>query len=604
MGKRKGSPDRRSGKKRRTAARGSRRAPSSAGVASARRRQESSPPQDAALPVDAEEEGEVLVAQWRATRAGPRAGRGFHFQDAVGAWLAVQVAVAAIDARALVPEGLEDMSLEGGKPLHIQVKSRVERLGPFPPRLAARHILDAWSRHQVRLEKDARLAVVLERGVGGEPDLNRLDRVLADSLSTGSPLQAGIERLAAERGIGSDELDSLLATTAVLGTTWEVITAETTGHLGNIVSVPPSALILLARELRIVVAEVSDANEAAQYDERRSLDRTGLIAGITRSAEHIDLDSLESAIRKGICEPLELDQPTDADDRFYEGTSTQPSHVAAGLVVPRPDVVAEVLAGLQDQSAAVLTGPSGVGKSAVLWTVPLALPGVLWFRVRRLSAEDAPVLIRLARAYGATREAPVGFLVDSAGTSDFRGWARLRAEAAAVPGVLLVGTARREDLMTLGDLSGCATVTVSLNEASAEAIFAGLVRRGATAAPHWAEAFERSSGLTLEFTHILTSGRRLDDVVGEQVRRRIDEGRHRELEVLSLVSVADRWAATVSTADVAAACGGSDFELRQTVSRLAEEHLLVERDGIMSGLHRLRSATRSTRNHRRMLRPR
>ncbi len=151
--------------------------------------------------------------------------------------------------------------------------------------------------------------------------------------------------------------------------------------------------------------------------------------------------------------------------------------------------------------------------------------------------------------------------------------------------------------MALGDLSGCATIMVSLNEAAAETIYTGLVRRGATAAPHWAEAFERSSGLTLEFTHILTRGHRLDDVVGEQVRRCVDEGRLRELEVLSLVSVADRWAAMIATADVTRACDVTDFELRQAVSRLAEEHLLVEQDGYMYGLHRLRSTAISNAIH-------
>ena len=46
--------------------------------------------------------------------------------------------------------------------------------------------------------------------------------------------------------------------------------------------------------------------------------------------------------------------------------------------------------------------------------------------------------------------------------------------------------------------------------------------------------------------------------------RRVEEGRLRELEVLSLVSVADRWTATISTANVASACGASDFELRHS----------------------------------------
>lgn len=548
-------------------------------------------------PADGDDAGEVLVVQWQGTRSGARAGRGFHFQDAVGAWLAAMVAEGTVGATSLVPEGFEDMSLEGPQPRQVQIKSRVRHLGPFPVAVACRHVLDAWERHAARVSDGSRLTVVFERGVESELNLRGLDQTLEESLSSDSALRSALQDAATRRGMRRPDLDHLLSTTAVVGTTWEEVTQATIAHLRTRLALPPSALTFVARQLRIEVAEASDANATADYENRRSLNRTELVAAIDTAAEHIDIDSLESALRDGLCEPLDLTQPAISDERFYEGTATQPAHVAAGLVVPRPLVMAEVLAGLQQRSAAVITGPSGVGKSAVLWTVPLALPGVLWFRVRRLLDEDAPPLIRLARAYGVAHDAPVGFLVDSAGTGDFDGWARLRAEAAAVPGVLLVATARSEDLMTLGDLSGSATITVRLDEAAAEAIFNGLSRRGATTAPHWAEAFAKSKGLTLEFTHMLTSGRRLQDVIDEQIRRRVDERRHRELEVLSLVSVADRWSATLSAAAVATACGATVFQLRESVTRLAEEHLMVERDGVMSGLHRIRSGAISDAVH-------
>ncbi|MDE0170363.1 MAG: hypothetical protein OXS29_12775, partial [bacterium] len=78
-----------------------------------------------------------------------------------------------------------------------------------------------------------------------------------------------------------------------------------------------------------------------------------------------------------------------------------------------------------------------------------------------------------------------------------------------------------EDLMSLGDLSGCATVKVRLDENAAETIFQGLVRRGATTCPQWKEAFRESDGLTVEFTHMVTTGRSLRGVIGEQVQGRI-----------------------------------------------------------------------------------
>jgi hypothetical protein len=118
----------------------------------------------------ASEDGERLVAHWQSSRAGARAGRGFHFQDAVGAWLAAQIAVGEIQATMLVPEGLEDLWLSGSLSIHVQVKSRVERLGPFPAWLASRHIMDACDRPVSRATGGG-LMVALERGVEGEAGL-------------------------------------------------------------------------------------------------------------------------------------------------------------------------------------------------------------------------------------------------------------------------------------------------------------------------------------------------------------------------------------------------------------------------------------------------
>ncbi len=283
-----------------------------------------------------EDVGELLVAQWQSTRWGARSGRGYHFQDAVGAWLAAQLATGTLDATSIVPEGLEDMSIEGEQPLHVQIKSRVEHLGPFSPRDAARHILSAWKRRRSVVENGTRLALVLERGVNGEHALDVLDLPLAYCLSMDSPLRGAVNDLAAEQGISSEEVERALSSVAVLGTTWAAVTAGTTELLSNLVAVPPSALALLVRELHFVVAGASDANATTDYRNRRALNRTSLVAAVTRVAEQIDLDSLESAIRDGICESLDLSQPGEADDRFYEGTSTQPAHVAAGLISPAP----------------------------------------------------------------------------------------------------------------------------------------------------------------------------------------------------------------------------------------------------------------------------
>ena len=495
-------------------------------------------------------EGSGPALRWKGERHGARTGRGIHFQDAAVTWLAAKVAAGNIPNVLVVPEGSEDVLLEGGARWHVQVKSRVERRGLFSAPEAAGHILGAWGRHAGRDEVGSRLVVVFESGVEGETPSNDLDRTLAQSLADGSEVLNSLREEGSELRM---DVGRLLSSTVVVGISWDDITAETVACLSEQLELPPAALRLVADQLRVFLASAADDNETPIYEQRRSLDRTELNNEITRIAGMIDIESLEAAIQQGICEPLEYGShaSTDSGDRFYEGAATQPFHVASGLVVRRGDVIERVLFGLDERSAVVIIGPSGVGKSAVLWTIPREpeLRRVAWFRVRRLAdSEDVPAIVRLARAYCASPSVPIGFLVDSAGTGDFAGWARLRAEAAAVSGLLLVATARHEDLAALGDLAECATVAVQLDEPAAEAIHGRLVASGATTVAHWREAFDKSGGLTLEFTHLLTRGKRLRDVIDDQIRRRIRENRDEELEVLALVSVADRWSATVSTA--------------------------------------------------------
>src|SRR5688572_30072247 len=71
---------------------------------------------------------------WRRSRSGAHAGRGFHYQDAVAAELAVRGLTGEISVRKIVPEGLEDVSIELDTYwLHLQAKSRRDYRGEFAP---------------------------------------------------------------------------------------------------------------------------------------------------------------------------------------------------------------------------------------------------------------------------------------------------------------------------------------------------------------------------------------------------------------------------------------------------------------------------------------
>jgi hypothetical protein len=148
----------------------------------------------------------------------------------------------------------------------------------------------------------------------------------------------------------------------------------------------------------------------------------------------------------------------DAWLRHRERAAVQPGHVAAGLTVPRPEMVDAVLAGLDRTRACLVAGPSGAGKSAVAWMAAYVARHVLWYRVRRLDEQDVDLLLRLADAAGASPATPVGFVVDGVGVGALAAWDALQREAASRPGVLLLGSVRTEDLFPLATLADCAVV--------------------------------------------------------------------------------------------------------------------------------------------------
>ena len=491
----------------------------------------------------------------------------------------------------IVPEGFDDLQVDADQPAQVEVKSRQGRLGPFPVAVAARHIVDAWLRHVDRFGTDRHLIVVLERGLEGwengfEQPVTEIP--LSRLIEGVDGLEAALAGDIESRGRPPTVAGDMQRGTTLLTCSWDELIADTERHLGFVVNLSTAALGVVARALQVVVANAVDANAEAKFEDRSSLDRTSVVDNINRIAELIDLESMGHALTQGICSPIDK-KPLEIGDYYYEGVSTQPGHVGAGLVVPRTDIVSQTMASLDMSQAVLLVGPSGVGKSAVLWTLPFALPGVLWFRVHRMSDDDVSHVVRLLRAHRVSPEAPVGLLVDAVGNDDLAGWSRLRKAVASIPGALLVGAARSEDLPTLGDLADCRTVGVSLDEEAAEAIHAGLTRRGVTSVPHWREAFEQSRGLTLEFTHLLTQGTRLYDILADQVAKRVIEGRALELQILALVTAADRWSVSIPADALISALDAGPMELRAALARLVEEHLVVERDGLFAGIHQIRS---------------
>lgn len=525
---------------------------------------------------------------WVQSRSGARAGRGFHYQDVVGAWLCGRVMSGDLSVERIVPEGWEDLSCEGPGNWHVQVKSRQARVGDFPLGEVAQHLIKMAAQHDKRMKAGlaGRMVLVLESPVAGER-FSVWGQALAELPRT-HPLRVAVHTTARERKISQRKINELCALASVYVLPWR----EAAEQIGQAVADKHGLLPLAAEPvvlaLRDAIAGHADTNATPDLNSRVGLDRTDIERIATRAAALVDRASLQEALSVGLCEPVDFDDPLVVPG-FFEGTEVQPGHIAAGLPAPRPLESGQVVDAMERAEPVLVTGPSGVGKSMVMWAAAYSARHILWYRVRRLREADIDALVRLARASGASTRSPVGFAVDGVGVGSADAWDLLQRELAPLRGVHLLGSARTEDLPPLRTLPNCTVVEVALNEAVAQEIHAKLLSTGATTVPHWRAAFEQANGLTLEYTHLLTRGRRLSAVVAEQVQRRIAEDRETELQILARVALAHQWGAALPLRTVQAQLGVADGAFRIALARLGDEHLVHVQGQELTGLHQLRS---------------
>ncbi|MFH8449617.1 hypothetical protein ACH4CD_10255 [Streptomyces fungicidicus] len=431
-----------------------------------------------------------------------------------------------------------------------------------------------------------RAILILERPVAGEL-FTDWDRPLS-ALPTDHSVLREFDSKAAKAGLNRDEIDAWRKVVSLYVLPWGAAAEETRTAVVQRFGLLPAAADPIVLALRDEVAGQADVNAEASLREAAELTRTSIERIAQEVVETIDRESLEEALSSGACEPVDFDRPL-LPTGFYEGVDVQPGHIAAGLPAPRQALTGQVVTAIDREESILIVGPSGVGKSTVMWTAAYVTRHVLWYRIRRLRDGDIASLVRLARALKPPTRSPVGFVVDGIGIGSAEAWDALQHELAPIPGVLLLGSVRSEDLLPLRSRTRCTQITVTLDEDVAKEIHTGLTASGATTTPHWREAYEAADGLTLEFTHLLTKGRRLSDVLSEQVDRRVVEGRQTELDILARISVAHRWGTDLPVRVLQQQLGVRDAELRAALSRLIHEHLVQERLGHLSGLHQLRS---------------
>lgn len=516
-------------------------------------------------------------AQAGGTRAGSHAGRGFRFQDAVSAWLAIEIWAEERPPALVIPEGGDDVELRGETTAFVQVKSRREHLGFYSQSTAAGYINALWARSRGAQKPADGLELILERDVTGlapasddsaEP---RITGALRNSLSSAS------------------DASDLLPKTSI-----RVEAAPQESAIARIIEklgCPPIAAQMCFADLLIRIGELADANGQLKPKTYLGLSLSDTDTVIRDVLEAIDVDAIERALRDGVCEPVDFLTPIH-DPNFYLGVDVEPGHIAAGLIAERPQTRVALLEGLEKRRAALIAGPSGSGKSAAMWDAANCLRHtVRWFRLRRFSPDDMPSVLQLIRTYRASKDSPLGFVMDDVGRSGPEAWGALLKEALSVPGVILLGSVREEDIALIAERARSAEIRAEPDEDLAERLWRELHDTGQTEWPGWREPWQMSNGLLLEYAHILTRGQRLSELLADQVAARIaDPERALELDILRCGAFAGAANAEIDAARLAQTLEVSEADLTRALQRLIEEHLIrAPAPGAVTGLHQLRS---------------
>ena len=178
----------------------------------------------------------------------------------------------------------------------------------------------------------------------------------------------------------------------------------------------------IVSDLYRLVADASRENASLPFEKRRRISTTEVERRIFERLEAEDPSAIESAVASGSLEPVDFTTPV-SEPGFYQGVKVKPGHVAAGLVLDRPDDTNKLVCTLKWRRNVLVSGPSGAGKSALMWLSASLLAGELrWYQITaRAAVADADAIIRFVRARRPTETSRIGLVFDEVGSANSEG---------------------------------------------------------------------------------------------------------------------------------------------------------------------------------------
>lgn len=535
---------------------------------------------------------------WNSLRQGSRNVAGVHWQVDVCAYLLVASYAEELPFVDLIPEGYEDAdcTTADGTSVFIQMKELAGGNGIMQPGMLA----DALA-HAEASARGAKIVVITDGSLSSGLSFTGWDTVLGQQAS---PAIDKVVMGLINRDCTAVEASDILARSHVVRLPHRIRQSSET-VLSEELNIHPTVAGIVVTQLSEKLAQYSGAQRHLTSQTAIRVRTSDLAAIIAEVQDSVDVGGLDQAVASGICSPVNFLAPEDIPARsFYLGVDGLPGHVAANLDVVRQREMLACAEGLDSEGSVLLVGPSGSGKSILLWrTARDLVPAARVVRVRRAqNGDDARALARYVKLLRPSESSPVMVVVDNLGRPHTNEWPYAAALLREIPSVLLLGAARVEDF-TPDLLAGTTRmVEPQLDQALAEGLGRRLQEQGIELCMASSEAFQRSEGLLLEYIALLTTGQRLQQVLATQIAGLQAPHRRMQREAARLITTAHVLGLSLESDSLAmelaeGAGAAAVAEVGDALGVLRDEHLAVSEGDTWRGLHELRSATISRLLH-------
>ena len=525
---------------------------------------------------------------WNALRQGARNIAGVRYQLAVTALLLAESKRRVLPFVELVPEGFEDIDCLDGDSTRWLVQ--VKEFGAGAGTLTASSIADVISHAASAPFAPSRIVAITDGQLGTQLAESGWGRAISET--PGYDVHSTIAALT-QRGYSNAHANILVRSTHLVRYPWNILPLLT-DSIARCYALKPAVATLIAYRLVDAVGQVAADQRHTAGSSVGRYRRTDLDALVQRTMTVVDVRELDSAVRLGICDVADYtSQPGSDEARFLQGIDAIPAHIGSGFDVVRPEPCRAVQRAIESARYALIAGPSGAGKSTQVWRSARDVArAVQVIRVHRVeTGTDVTELVRHVRLLEPSDTHAVVVCCDDLGRPRTSAWPLAARHLLALPGVVLLGAVRQEDFTAELLRHGGVLVELHLDDDEATAIAHQLAHAGMDLQLEIPEAVRLADGQLMEFVSLLTTGRRLQSVLADQVESLVRAGDQSAIRVARLVCASHIIGVELDAAYLGDAVNHADESaLTQALVRLQDEHIVTTEDqSAWRGLHQRRS---------------